>query len=144
MPKDRPDHTDVDIILKLYDLRREPVMRQSRDKVVRDFNPQKWEDVTAVTNDFQHPLNAPYRQVASYWEMAAGFVKHGVVNADLYAEQCGEGLILYGKMLPFLPKLRETSPMAFRNIEWLVEHSAEAKRRLEYLQERMKAWAAKK
>ncbi len=141
--KDRPDHTDVNILLQLYDLRREKVMRESRTAIIAQFNPQTWEDLAAITTNFQHPLNAAYRQVSSYWEMAASFVRHGVLNGDMFAEQCGEGLIVYAKILPHLAKIRESAPTAFRNLEWLVENNAEAKRRLEMMQARLKAWANK-
>lgn len=133
-----PDWNDVDIILRLYDLRRETVMRQSRDRIMREFVPKTWEDVAAVTQNLDHPLNAAYRQVSSYWEMAAGFVKQGVLNADLFAENSGEALILFAKIEPFLAQLRERSPFAYRNIEWVVQNCEEARKRLELYRQRVK------
>jgi hypothetical protein len=139
MSKELPDYQDADLILRLYDLRRESVMRQSRDKIFREFQPRSWEDVAAVIQKPENPLNVCYRQVSSYWEMAAGFVKHGILNADLFAENCGEALILFAKIQPFLPKLRETSPTAYQNIEWVIKNNAEARKRFELMQARVKA-----
>jgi hypothetical protein len=141
MSKEQPDYQDVDIILRLYDLRREAVMRRSRDAIFREFQPRSWEDVAAVVSNPQHPLNVCYRQVSSYWEMAAGFVRHGVLNPELFAENCGEAMFLFAKIQPHLPKLRETSPTTFQNLEWLVQNVPAARRRLEIVQARLKAMA---
>ena len=78
MSRELPDYQDADLILRLYDLRREAVMRQSRDRLFREFHPKSWEDAAAVIQKPDHPLNVCFRQVSSYWEMAAGFVKHGL------------------------------------------------------------------
>lgn len=138
MSKNGPDYQDVDIILRLYDMRREAVMRQSRDKLQREFLPKSWEDVQAVVSNFSHPLNVCYRQVSTYWEMAASFVRHGVLDPDLFAENCGEALFLFAKIEPHLPRLRETNPNAYKNIDWLVKNNAEAARRLEIVRNRVK------
>ena len=134
---------DAELILKLYDLRREAVMREARSSIFAKFHPRAYEDVTAVQK-FDHPLNTAYRMVSSYWEMAAGFVKHGALSADLFAENCGEGLFLYAKMLPHLERFRkEYAPTAYVNLEWLVTNHAEAKRRLEGVQARLAKMASK-
>ena len=128
---------DADLILKLYDLRREPVMRQARDDVFSKFHPKTYDEVAAVLKH-EHPLNTAYRMVSSYWDMAAGFVKHGALSADLFAENCGEGLFLYAKVLPHLDRLRqEYSATAYVNLEWLVGRHPEAKRRVELVQARL-------
>ncbi|HEY8233998.1 MAG TPA: hypothetical protein VIJ10_15145, partial [Vicinamibacteria bacterium] len=68
MAKPTPDHHDAELLIKVYDLRRESVMRESRRAVMRDFWPTQWEDVQALLRA-DHPLNAAYRQVGTYWEM---------------------------------------------------------------------------
>lgn len=134
----KPDHNDADLILKLYDLRREAVMRQSRDALFQKFHPKSYEDVTAVLKP-EHPLNLAYRMVSSYWEMAAGFVKHGVLNGNLFAENCGEGLFLFAKVAPHLERLRqEYSPTVLLNMEWLIKNNGDARKRLELVQARLK------
>jgi hypothetical protein len=123
MPKDYPDHHDAEIILKLYELRREPVMRDSRDAINRTFWPKSWEDVAAVMKP-DHPLNAAFRQIGTYWEMVYGMAKHGVVHADFLMESCGEGMVLLAKMRPYLEQYRQAaSPRAFVNAEWISTHS---------------------
>lgn len=120
MLKDFPDHHDAELVLRLYELRREPVMRESRDAINNAaFLPRSLDDVLAVTKA-DHPLNRPWRQVNTYWEMAFGLVKHGVLNADLMMESNGEGMLLYAKVQPWVGELREkVNPRAFLNAEWV-------------------------
>lgn len=106
-----PDHNDADLILKLYELRRETVMRQARGFWFQFF-PKSYEEVKAVM-DPQHPQNAYFRQVTSYWEMASSFVNHHILHPDLFTDNCGEGLYLFAKLEPFLAQIRETMNPAF-------------------------------
>jgi len=130
-------HHDVEIVLKCYELRREAVMRQSRDALFFKFSPQSYEDFIAVTKP-DHPLNAAFRQVSSYWEMVYAFVKHGAVNGEHFMEGNSEGLLLYAKILPFLARLREElSPLAFRNAEWVATNTELGKLRLELFKVRV-------
>ena len=48
MRKETPDHHDADLLIKVYDLRREASMRQSRQAILREFWPKTWDDVQAV------------------------------------------------------------------------------------------------
>jgi len=123
MTKDRPDHHDAELMIKVYDLRREATMRKAREAITFQFFPRSWEDLAAVLK-LEHPLNAAYRQVGSYWEMVYGMVRHGIVNADYFLEINGEGLFLFVKVEPWLEQLRrETSPFAFRNAEWVARQT---------------------
>ena len=118
--------------------------RESRAAIIQKFWPRSFEDVQAIMKG-DHPLNAAYRQVGSYWEMVYGFAKHGVVHPDFWLESNGEGLFLFARVAPFLERLRaEVSPTAFRNAEWIAKESAEGRRLLQMYSERVKkALAAK-
>jgi hypothetical protein len=134
---------DAELILKLYDFRRETAMRQARIDVFTKFVPKSYDEFIAVTKG-DHPVNTAYRMVSSYWEMAAGLVKHGALHLDLFAENCGEGLFMFGKAQPHLDRLRkEVSPTSFVNMEWVVTHSKEAARRLEVVKKRLAGMTAK-
>lgn len=136
MAKKKPDHRDAELILRLYELRREEVMRNSRSAIVQ-WLPRTFEDVVAITQP-THPHNAAWRQVSSYWEMAYGFARHGILNADLLAENGGEGFILFAKLEPHLPRLRkEISPTILQNAEWMARKCATAKKRLEIVRKRV-------
>jgi len=126
MPKDFPDHHDAELVLRLYELRREPTMRVSRQQM-REFLPKSYEDLIAVTKA-DHPLNAAYRQATTYWEMVYGMARHGIIHSDFLAETSGEGLLLFAKVKPYLERYRkEISERAFRNAEWFVSDSATAR-----------------
>ena len=101
---------DADIILKLYDLRRETVMREARKWVLGEFWPDTAEEYFAVSANSAHPQSAYIRQVNSYWEMAAAFVLHGAVSADLFIDCNQEGFFLLAKYTPILDGIRARSP----------------------------------
>ena len=123
MAKDHPDHHDAEIVMRLYDLRREPVMRESRDALQTQFWPGSFEDVLAVTRR-DHELNRGFRQVSTFWEMAYGMVKYGIVNAEYFLESNAEGFFLFAKIQPYLEDYRrEVNPLAFRNAEWVAVQS---------------------
>ncbi|MGD0092318.1 MAG: hypothetical protein ABSE73_20570 [Planctomycetota bacterium] len=133
----QPDHHDAEIVLKLYDLRREAVMRESRNAMAAKFWPMNYEDFLAVTKN-DHPLNAAFRQVSTYWEMAYGFARHGIVNADFLIENTTEGLFLYAKVQPFLERYRkEAGPLAFRNAEWISTQCDEGRQRFDMILQRV-------
>ena len=122
--KDIPDHHDAEIVMRLYELRREAVMRESRAALSRDYLPSTLDEAVAVLA-FNHPLNAAWRQVSSYWEMAYGMVKHGVLHGDFMLETGGgEGLFLLSRVTPFLAGMREKgSPRLLHNTEWMAGHT---------------------
>lgn len=134
--KSKPDHHDADLALRLYDLRRETVMRQSRDLMAK-FLPRSFEEIAAVLAP-DHPHNAAWRQVTSYFEMAWNMARHGIANPDFLAENTGEGFYLFAKVHPYLEQIRRaTSPLAFHNAEWMLQNSASARQRFELFQARV-------
>ena len=96
MAKDHADHHDAEIVMRLYDLRREAVMRESRDAIMTQFWPRSYDEFIAVTKR-DHELNRAFRQTGTFWEMAYGMVKHGVVNPAFFLESNGEGFFLYAE-----------------------------------------------
>jgi hypothetical protein len=130
---DAPDHHDADLILKLYDLRRETVMRESRNSINADFWPRNREEALAVTGK-DHPLNVAYRQTSGYWEMVYGIARNGIVPADFLVENNAEGLFLFARVEPYVATIREAGfPRAFRNAEWVVANCETAKAMMESL-----------
>ena len=138
MGKDRPDHHDAELVLRAYELRREPVMRQSRDEVNKTFWPKSFDELLAVTKG-DHPLNAAFRQVGTFWEMVYGIPRHGIVHADYFMESNGEGLFLYARVAPYVSRYRaEHSPLAFRNAEWAATETETGRRLFELFTARVK------
>jgi hypothetical protein len=128
MSKEMPDHHDAELAFRSYELRREPVMRESRNAINRDFWPKSFDELLAVTKG-DHPLNAAWRQTTTYWEMVYGAVKHGIVNADYFMESSGEGMFLFARVAPYLEQFRsEVSPVAYQNAEWVAKNTAVGQR----------------
>jgi len=143
MSMQHPDHHDAELALRVYDLRREAVMRASRNAIARDFWPKTYEELRAVMTQPDHALNAPYRQVATYWELVYGMVRHGIVHAEYFLESNGEGLFLFAKVHPFLAEIRrDTSPRAFANTEWVAVHCEPGRRIYEQVAARVRKMAS--
>ena len=123
MSKGTPDYQDADLVLRVYEMRRETVMRASRDAFNGKFWPASYDDVKAVASQ-GHELNAAYRQLATYWEMVYGLVRHGIVNTEFFLETNGEGIFMYAKVEPYLEQLRkEFNPTLLRNTEWVAKET---------------------
>lgn len=97
----RATQADAELILKLYDLRREAVMRQARSFLF-SFAPQTIDEVMAIVADFSIQENAYVRQVVGYWEMAASLVLRGALNEDLATDNFAEMFFVYARLEPFL------------------------------------------
>jgi len=137
---DGPGPADAEVVIKLYDLRREALMRASRDTLIR-WHPKTFEEFKAIT-DFNHEHNAAFRQVSSYFEMAYGLARRGAVHAELLVDWCGEGLLLFAKVHPYLDEFRaNVSPTAFSNSEWVATHTENGAARLKLFLDRFKTQA---
>jgi hypothetical protein len=140
MSKGTPDFHDADLVLRTYEMRREPVMRASRDAVNGKFWPTSYDDVKAIVTNLSHELNAPMRQVGTYWEMVYGLVKHGVVDPEYFMETSGEGLFLFARIEPHLEQLRkDTSPFQYVNAEWVGKETERGRALMGLFRARVKA-----
>lgn len=122
---------DAGIILKLYELRTEAVMREARSWVVGEFWPRNMEDYSAIADDPGNPHNAHLRQVISYWEMAAALALHGAVSAELFVDCNGEGLFLLAKFAHILDAVRAKNPNFMTKTSELVRRFSTATQRYE-------------
>lgn len=109
---------DVNLILRLYEIRREEKMRTARDWFVQNFKPKTLEDVNRMTPPGSE-ANAYMRQVTSYFEMVASFITSGVLNQELYFQSGGELLLCYIRLMPVLGAMRAASqnPTQYGNLE---------------------------
>jgi len=122
---------DAEIILRLYELRREPVMREARAWVGGAFWPTTAEDYFAVAANPADPHNAFLRQVLSYWEMAAAMVLHGAVSAELFVDCNAEGFFLLAKFAPIMAEIRERNPGFLTKTAELINRFSAASQRYE-------------
>lgn len=118
----------AELILKLYDLRREPVMREARNWFFA-FNPESFEDIQRAVMSEQ---SAYLRMVTTYWDMACSFVNHGAIDAEMFNDANSEQVFVFAKFQPYLEEIRANSsnPDAFRNLERAVTAMPQAEERL--------------
>jgi hypothetical protein len=137
---DKATVTDADLILKLYDLRREAEMRKARNWWL-GFWPDSADDVAKIAGALGTQENAWMRQVGGYWELASALVLHGTLNRELFMEGSfsGEMFVFFGKIEPFLKELREKmqNPNIFANVEKLIFSTADGPERLKQTQARL-------
>ena len=137
MSNSLPNHHDAELVLKLYDLRRESVMREARNWMAT-FNPQSIDDVVKVMSNFTAKENAYLRQVCSYWEMVAALIIHGTLNADLAYDTLGEMYFVYAILEPVVEEFRKkfSSPEFFANVQKVVEANPKGLERVKQVQQR--------
>jgi hypothetical protein len=126
----------AELIMKLYDLRREEKMREARGWMV-GFTPESIDDIMAV---MVGPDSAYLRMVISYWDMAATFVNHGAIDEDMFRETSGEHMMVFAKIDPFLEDLRAKfgNPNFLKNLETLVSRLPNYKEELNTRREMIK------
>ena len=132
MSAKKPDYHDADLILRVYEMRRETKTRENRDKINFGFWPKSYDDVKAVQQS-DHELNQAWRQLSGYWEMVYGIARNGIVNPDYWVENNGEGLFFYAKVAPYLAQMREDSPLALQNVEWAATQTERGRQFMEYI-----------
>jgi hypothetical protein len=140
MPK-KPTATDAQLILQLYDLRREPEMRKARNWWVTGFWPEIADDFLKIGWAMGTQENNWLRQVTGYWSMASSFVLHGTLSEELFIQPAvsGEMFLIFAKVHPFLKELREQlgDPEAFANIEKVITGSKYGRERLKFMIKRV-------
>ena len=133
---------DAELILKLYELRTEPTMREARAWLTGKFFPRTSEEFFAMANARGSQENAWYRQVTSYWEMAAAFVLHGALNADLFVDCNSEPFFIYAKFQPLLPEIRQNMPTFLSKLGLVIDQSPTAKAKVEQMSKHVVAMMA--
>ena len=129
----------ADLIMKLYDLRREDTMREARKWFI-SFFPESTQDVMKTMVD--EKTSAYYRMVVTYWDMAAGFVNHGAIDEEMFFDSNGEFIVVFSKVEPFIEELRQSlgSQKYLKNLETLIMKMPDAKEMLAARREQMKRW----
>ena len=138
MPK-KATAEDAKLIMQLYELRRESEMRKARGWFA-SFVPRNADDVIQVINGALPQENAWFRQVSSYWDMAASFVLRGAINEELFVDNSGEMFFVLGKLYPFLKEIREkTNTPYLQRVEKVATRTKEARDRLQAMVKRAEA-----
>jgi hypothetical protein len=128
---------EANVILKLYELRRDETMRKARDWYFREFNPESMADFNAALFS-EH--SGHVRMVITYWDMAAALVNDGAVSLELFNQCNGEHIGVFGKIEPILGEIRKMiAPQFAANLEKLIDATPDGRKRVAEMRERFKA-----
>lgn len=133
---------DANLVLRLYELRREEEMRKARAFIIT-FNPATAADALALF-DWSHPENAHFRQVTSYWEMVADFALREILHPEMYAAHCGEAFVIYARFEPHMAEIRKgMSPRFLMNTATCIERFPAVAEKMNMIRGMLAARAAK-
>ena len=134
-----PTIDDANLILRLYELRREEKLRAAREWFRTRFVPLSIDDVkTIVATPGEENTN--YRMVTTYWDMACSFVASGVLHPDLFLQSGSESLMVWSRLEDFLPQIRsEGTPWFLVNIEKTIAMVSWSQERLKMFRARLAA-----
>jgi hypothetical protein len=133
----------AELILKLYELRRETVMREARSYIGGEFMPESAGEFIQIVSTGGR-LGGFVLQVYGYWDMVAAFVRHGALDAELVYDSCQEMYFQYAKIQPYLAEFREKMnlPEFMLNLERLVEGSEAGRKRISTMRKNLAAMAS--
>lgn len=138
---------DAQILLRLYELRREPEMRKARNWWMTDFWPKNADDFLKVAWAMGSAENNWLRQVAGYWGMTASLVLEGALSQELFLRpsSSGEMFVMFGKVHPFLKDLRQKlgDPEVFLDVEKVITNTKWGRERLKFILQRIETWREK-
>lgn len=132
---------EASLILRLYELRREQVMREARNWYFREFHPQSMAD---FNNTMFSEHSGYLRMVVTYWDMAAALVNNGAISLELFDDSNGEHIGVFSKIEPLLGEIRAAySPKFAANLEKLIDATPDGRKRVAAVREQMKAIRAR-
>lgn len=136
---------DALAILKLYEIRSEPLMRQARAWFLSEFNPKSGLEILALMQSGEKQ-SAFYRMVSSHWEIASALVNNGGIDEKMFLEANTEYLVVYAKLQPFIAEIRETigEPDYLAQLEHLVMKAENVEHKLANRRRLLERWAIQK
>ena len=104
--KPRPTYDDANLILRLYEMRREERLRRARAWFTSNFRVKTWDELQKLAPTGSDE-NASYRMVVTYWDMVASFITSGVLHQELFFQSGREMLLVWERLKVVLPDIRE-------------------------------------
>jgi hypothetical protein len=113
-----PTHQDAKLLLDLYEMRREPRLREARRWFAASFRAKTPDDLAKLCPAGSEE-NASYRMVTSYWELVASFITSGVLNQELFFQSGRELLFCWTRIRELTPHVRalNKNPIEWKNLE---------------------------
>jgi len=131
-------YESAQLLLKLYELRREPLMREAREWFLREFHPRSMDDINAALASKHNPW---FRMVIGYWDMACSFVTYGAIDEAMFVDASREMIPIFAKVHPFLADLRArpTTPGLMSHFEGVMMRIPGIEERLAALRDGLRA-----
>ncbi len=116
----KPSAADADLVLHLYEIRRDPELRKARQWMLSEFKASSWDEIGSTYLSGTE-TDRWFRMVTSYWEMVAAMVNRGALNQELYFDTTGEHVVVWNKVKAIVPEARtKIRPTYLWNLEQLV------------------------
>ncbi len=101
----KPTHADAELLIHLYEIRRDPELRKARAWFLTEFKAQSFAEIKA--NYLSHDEKDRYfRMTTAYWEMVATLVNRGVLHPELYFDHTGEDIVTWERCKPWIAEAR--------------------------------------
>src|SRR5262245_37953613 len=125
----KPTHADADLLLQLYEVRREPELRRARQWFLTEFKPSGWMEIKLryLTHSEE---DRHFRMTTSYWEMVGTLVNRGVLHPELFFDHTGEDIVTWDRCKPWIAEARaDIRPTYLYQFERLVAQHQEFRSR---------------
>jgi hypothetical protein len=126
----QPTYDDANLLLRLYEIRREEKLRKARHWFLFEFNPTSWKEIRDHYFTGEEEDNY-IRMVGTYWDMTCALVQQGVLNKELFYTTNGEHLTVWSKIKPWVEEARKArkNPLLYRNLENIAEETMQWRQR---------------
>jgi hypothetical protein len=129
MPR-KPTHADAELLLRLYEIRRDPELRTARKWFLTEFQPRPWDEMKSTYLSHTDE-DRWFRMTFSYWEMVGTLVNRGVLHDELFFEHTGEDVVTWERCKPWIAGARAAiRPTYLHNFETLVENHVKFRNRI--------------
>ncbi len=101
----KPTHADAELLLRLYEIRRDPELRRARKWFLTEFRAQSWAEIKSryLTHSDE---DRHFRMTVSYWELVGTLVNRGVLHPDLFFDHTGEDIVAWERCKPWVAEAR--------------------------------------
>jgi len=102
----KPTHEQAQLLLQLYEQRRETRLRAARDWVFSNYFPSSMEESMRIAAPGTEN-GTLLMMVCGYWDQACALLNHGLLHEDLFFETTGEFFGAWERIRPVIPEGRK-------------------------------------
>ena len=101
-----PTHEQAQLQLQIYEMRREPRLRQARDWFFKNYFADTLDEAMRIAAPGTE-AGAFLMMVFGYWEQACALLNYGLLHEDLFFETNGEFYGVWDRVKPTIQEGRE-------------------------------------